>query len=74
MQNIIYQMKYCSSITFEYTHYSTESSDMHIDWLEHENGYYTYRMKSTSLSLWLDSYTKRFRMMNNVHGKLRTNT
>lgn len=60
MQNIVRQMKYCSSITFEYTYYSDQSSEIHIDWLEHENGYDTYRLSSTSLSLWLDNYTKRF--------------
>lgn len=60
MRTVIEQMKYCSSIRFEYTYYSDQSSQIHMDWLARENNNHSYRMEQTSLSLWLNNHTKTF--------------
>ncbi len=56
MQMVIHQLKHLSSINFQYRN-SYYSSEMHLVWLERENGYYTYRLNNSSISMWFD---KRF--------------
>jgi hypothetical protein len=50
------QMKHRSSIRFEYTNTYYSASDMHLQWLNSETGYYTYRLDNSSLCLWFDNY------------------
>jgi len=54
MQTITRQLKHLSSINFQYRN-SYDSSEMHIQWLEREKGYYTYRLNDSSISMWFDN-------------------
>jgi hypothetical protein len=56
MSMVLRQMKYRSSIRFEYTNNYHTTSDMHVDWLKSETGYYTYRLNNSSICLWFDNY------------------
>ncbi len=61
MQMIIHQLKYLSSIKFEYTNNNYDHSEMHLAWLERENGYYTYRLNNSSICMWFDHHINTYR-------------
>ncbi len=54
MQRITRQLKHLSSINFKYRN-SYCPSEMHIQWLKREKGYYTYRLNDSSISMWFDN-------------------
>ena len=60
MYKALHQLKYRSSITFEYVSTADNAPDMHLEWLERERGYYTYRLNTSSLCMWFDKYTADF--------------
>jgi hypothetical protein len=53
---VLRQLKYRSSIRFEYINNSIDASEMHLTWLENEKGYYTYRLNDSSISMWFDNH------------------
>ncbi len=54
MQTITRHLKHLSSINFQYRNIYYPS-EMHIQWLEREKGYYTYRLNDSSISMWFDN-------------------
>jgi len=56
MQMVLRQLKYRSSIRFEYVNTSLDASEMHLAWLDRERGYYTYRLNNSSISMWFDNH------------------
>ena len=54
------QLKYRSSITFEYINAFVSAPEMHLEWFERERGYYTYRLNTSSLCMWFDNYMTNF--------------
>ncbi len=56
MQMVLRQLKYCSSIRFEYINTNLDASEMSLAWLDCERGYYTYRLNDSSISMWFDNH------------------
>ncbi|UJR32557.1 hypothetical protein I4U23_020018 [Adineta vaga] len=54
MNVVMQKLKYRSSITFVYMNTSFDPAEMHIEWFKRENGYYTYRLSNSALSMWFD--------------------
>ncbi len=53
MQIVVQRLKHRSSIKFQHRNYHY-ASDMYVAWFKHENGYYSYRLNSSSLCMWFD--------------------
>ncbi len=56
MYMVLRQLKYRSSIKFEYTNTHRTASELHLAWFTGERGYYTYRLNNSSLCMWFDNY------------------
>ena len=54
IQNLIEQMKSCSSITFKFVNYYQELPESFINWLECEKHCQTYQSNSNAFSIWLN--------------------
>ena len=58
MKYIVNQIKSCSSMTFHYVSNYSEHSDIHTEWFKCQHDYYTYKLDTSSLSLWLNNKHK----------------
>ena len=55
MKYLVNQIKSCSSMTFHYVSDYSEHSNVHMQWLKCQHDYFTYKLDSSSLSLWLNN-------------------
>ena len=58
MKYLVNQIKSCLSMTFHYVCDYSEHSDIHMQWLKCQHDYYTYKLNTSSLSLWLNNKHK----------------
>ena len=55
MQNIVHQLKNLSSVRFQFVNLYYNPSEIYVNWLKREKGYYTYTFKDYYMALWFNN-------------------